>query len=364
MNFETLGSHTENSYVFKGSKNTPFLAPRGVFTSNGHLFVSDTGRNRVFIWYKIPTLEYQEPDVVLGQLEIDHSKRNSGGAASPNTLQYPSGIWSDGEKLIVADAWNHRVLIWNSLPTENGQAADVVLGQPNFESNLPNVVGIGNNPSSQTLNWPYGVFSDGYSLWVADTGNRRVLFYKEIPFSNFASADQVIGKSDFITRDYENHEPIWPYAVKVNSKNQLIITDTQFYRSLLWNNANEAFLKRADILIGQIDFDANGQNQFGLFPSSKSLNWTYDSCFYKNGLLINDTGNSRILWFENIPKSHNVEATAVIGKRDFVTGSENKETLNGTSSSLYWPFSITTEKNKLFIADTGNHRLVITELKF
>ena len=46
-----------------------------------------------------------------------------------------------------------------------------------------------------------------------------------------------------------------------------------------------------------------------------------------------------------------------------ITGSENKETLMGTSSSLYWPFSITTKENKLIIADTGNHRVVITDLK-
>ncbi|MEP3210879.1 MAG: hypothetical protein ABJN95_16950 [Maribacter sp.] len=363
MNFETLGPHVTNSYVFKGSEKMPFLAPRGVFTANNHLFISDTGRNRVFIWNNIPTSEYQEPDVVLGQLEIEDTGRNSGGSVTASTLHYPSGIWSNGKVLIVGDAWNHRVLIWNTLPTKNGQAADVVLGQADFKSNLTNYKGIGNDPSSQTLNWPYGVFSDGQCLWIADTGNRRILFYNEIPKSNFAKADKVIGKPDFTTRDYENNEPIWPYSVKINSKKQMVVADTQFYRNLIWNNADEAFSKPADILIGQTDFDASGQNQFGLFPSSKSLNWTYDACFYKDGLLVNDTGNSRILWFDKIPTNHNVQATAVIGKRDFKTGSENKETLNGTSSSLYWPFSITTDENNLIIADTGNHRVVITELK-
>jgi len=364
MNFDTLGPHVKNSSVFKGSEKMPFLAPRGVFTANKHLFASDTGRNRVFIWKNLPTTEYREPDVILGQSEVSETGRNSGGAVSACTLHYPSGIWSDGKILIVADAWNHRVLIWHSLPTKNGEAADVVLGQPDFNSNQPNVKGIGNDPSAQTLNWPYGVFSDGTCLWIADTGNRRILFYNEIPKSNFTAADKVIGKPDFTTRDYENNEPIWPYSVKINSKKQIIVADTQFYRNLIWNNVDEAFAKPADVIVGQTNFDACGQNQFGLFPSSKSLNWTYDACFYKDGLLVNDTGNSRILWFDKIPKSHNEEASAVIGKRDFKTGSENKETLKGTSSSLYWPFSITTDENKLIIADTGNHRIVLTELKF
>ncbi len=364
MNFDTLGPHVTNSYVFRGSRKVPLLAPRGIFTANNHLFVSDTGRNRVFIWKSMPTSEFQEPDVVLGQLNIEDTGRNSGGDVTANTLLYPSGIWSDGKILVVADAWNHRVLIWHSLPTENGQPADVVIGQPDFNSNQPNAIGIGNNPSAKTLNWPYGVFSDGKSLWIADTGNRRILYYNTIPKSNYAEASKVIGKEDFTTRDYENHQPIWPYSVKVNDKKQMVVADTQFYRNLLWNAWDDAFSKPADIIIGQANFDACGQNQFGLFPSSKSLNWTYDACFYKDGLLVNDTGNSRILWFNEIPKQQNAVATAVIGKRDFNTGSENKETMNGTSSSLYWPFSITTDGNKLIIADTGNHRVVITELKF
>ena len=312
----------------------------------------------------MPTAEFQEPDVILGQSDVSETSRNSGGEITASTLHYPSGVWSDGKLLIVGDAWNHRVLIWHSIPTESGQPADVVVGQPDFNSNQPNVIGIGNDPSAKTLNWPYGIFSDGNSLWIADTGNRRILFYNDIPKTNYVAADKVIGKANFETRDYENLEPIWPYSVKVNAKKQMVVADTQFYRNLIWNNVDEAFLKPADVIVGQVDFDACGQNQFGLFPSPKSLNWTYDACFYKDGLLVNDTGNSRILWFESIPENNNIEATAVIGKRDFKTGSENKETLQGTSSSLYWPFSLSTQGNKLIIADTGNHRVVITDLKF
>ncbi|MCH2215156.1 MAG: hypothetical protein MK086_08305 [Flavobacteriales bacterium] len=362
MNFETLGDQVENPYLFRGPEGTPFLAPRGVYVANGMLFVSDTGRNRVFIWNQLPSSEFAEPDVVLGQSDSDSVGRNAGGVVTADTLQYPSGIWSDGEKLLVADAWNHRVLVWHKMPTRNGQPADVVIGQPDFTSNQPNVEGIGKDPNAKTLNWPYGLYSDGTQLWIADTGNRRVLYFEEIPTKNYSLADGVIGKPDMNTRDYENYEPIWPYSVKVNSSGQIIVSDTQFYRCHFWNHFQEAFEKPADIIIGQPDFDACGQNQFGLFPSSRSLNWTYDACFYKGGILVNDTGNSRILWFEKIPEANNPIAIAVIGKRDFTTGSENSETVMGTSSSLYWPFSITTADSKIVIADTGNHRIVIADL--
>ncbi len=362
MDVTTLGDHVSGAYTFKGSKQKPFLAPRGVAVMKGKLFVSDTGQNRVFIWNQLPTTEFQEPDVILGQLDVQDAERNSGGTVSASTLLYPSGLWSDGQKLIVADAWNHRVLIWHSIPETNGTPADVVLGQPDFESNKVNVKGISSAPSDKTLHWPYGVYSDGKQLWVADTGNRRILFFGTIPEDSFTSADGVIGQPDFTSKDYENDQPVWPYAVAVGKNGTIAVPDTQFYRILLWNTYKNAPSRRADVIIGQEHFDASGQNQFGLFPSATSLNWTYDVCFFKNGLLVCDTGNSRILYYKNLPKVNNAKADAVIGKRDFVTGSENKDTQLGTQSSLYWPFSIAAVEHQLIIADTGNHRLVIADL--
>ena len=147
--------------IFKGAEDSPLLAPRGVFLINNQLLVADTAQNRLFIWNKLPSSEFQNPDIVLGQEAKAKTGRNASGTVSASSLFYPSGIWSDGEKLIVADAWNHRVLIWLEMPTEDGQAADVVVGQPDFESNQPNIEGISHSPSAYSLNWPYGVFSDG-----------------------------------------------------------------------------------------------------------------------------------------------------------------------------------------------------------
>lgn len=352
----------ESSLVFRGDEGNPLLAPRGVWTVNDKLIIADTGQNRVFIWNKTPESEYATPDIVLGQLETTDTGRNSGHEVSANTLQYPSGVWSDGQKLIVADAWNHRVLIWLIFPTKNGQSADVVLGQPDFEHNQPNVKGIGSNPSAKSLNWPYGVFSDGQKLWIADTGNRRVLYFDNIPTNSFQKADKVIGKPSFEERDYENHEPIWPYSVRVSPNGQMSVVDTQYYRTLLWHDWQSAFNKPADVIIGQADFESNGQNQFSLFPKENSLNWVYDSFFYKNGLIIADTGNSRLLWFENIPTENASNADNLIGQERFNIGSENANTRYGTDKQLYWPFSLCISENLIFIADTGNHRIIIFKL--
>ena len=54
---------------------------------------------------------FQKPNVILGQKDDHQMDRNAGEEVSGSSLQYPSGIWTNGEKIIVADAWNHRVLV-------------------------------------------------------------------------------------------------------------------------------------------------------------------------------------------------------------------------------------------------------------
>ncbi|HFC00085.1 MAG TPA: hypothetical protein ENJ53_04705 [Phaeodactylibacter sp.] len=360
----SLKKIVSKTHIFKGDEDSPLLAPRGVFLAKNKLLVADTAQNRLFIWNELPTTEFQKPDIVLGQITKSATGRNSKGKVNASSLFYPSGIWSDGKKLMVADAWNHRVLIWNEMPSENGQPADVVVGQPDFGSNDPNVKGISSPPSAQSLNWPYGVFSDGKQLWIADTGNRRVLYYEKIPTANFAAADKVIGKPNFTERDYEPTEPIWPYSVKVSPSGEMAITDTQYYRILIWKNWKTAIDKKADVIIGQSSFEGNGQNQFGWFPKANTLNWCYDTCFYNDGIWVADTGSSRILWFENTPTTHNAEANNLLGQDNFTTGSENKNTIWSTEGSLYWPFQLCVEGNTLVAADTGNHRVIIYDLNF
>lgn len=366
---EALPPVTGPQHLFRGDEASPLLAPRGVALAQDRLIVADTGQNRVFVWDNYPELVAQSqafapPTVVLGQVDAQGTGRNAGGTADASSLHYPSGIWSDGQRLIVADAWNHRVLIWHEFPTVAGQPADTVLGQPDFQSAEPNVTGVGSTPSARSLNWPYGLTSDGTRLWVADTGNRRILVYDQIPTQHYAPADAVIGKPNFTERDYENEDPIWPYSVKISPSGALVVADTQYYRCLLWRDWRTALTQRADVLIGQPDPAANGMNQYDLFPRADTLSWCYDACFYGEGLWVADTGNSRILWFAEWPDRSAPPATNLLGKPHFRVGSENAATVFGTEAELYWPFSISIENNWLALADTGNHRLTLQQILF
>lgn len=350
--------------IFLGDPESPFLAPRGVFVHGTKLLVSDTGQNRVFIWNQIPTATQQKPDFVIGQADSKNTGRNSGGDASAQSLQYPSAVWTDGQCLIVADAWNHRVLIWNSFPDQHNQCADVVLGQDDFLGSLPNKKGVNTDPTASSLYWPYGIAVYEGNLFIADTGNRRVLIFKQIPNHSGASADFVIGQEDFEGRGYDSKNAIWPYAVNLGPNGELAITDTQYYRVLLWDRWENALTEQAKCIIGQPTFDANGQNQFGLHAASNTLSWCYFASFYKDGIFVGDTGNSRILWFENTPHQNGASADSLIGKPDFFTGSEFADTVFGTEKSMYWPFSfcLVPSMNKLVVADTGNHRITIFDI--
>lgn len=357
-------SPTQDQKIFLGSPDTPLLAPRGVFLVNNTLWVADTAQNRVFAWHNADSLPtHALPDLVLGQQEATATGRNAGEQVSAASLQYPSAIWSDGQRLIVADAWNHRVLIWHSAPRQNGQPADVVLGQPDFSRNEPNAKGVGAAPDARTLYWPYGVFSDGQGLWVADTGNRRTLYFDQIPTASFSPADAVIGKTSFEERDYDNQDAVWPYSVKVSPQGVLAITDTQFCRVLIWKDWRTALHQKADHILGQPDMDSNGINQYGLFPDAHTLNWCYDTAFFQNGIFVADTGNSRVLGYQDIPGQNAAAAQSLLGKLHFRMGGEQADHAPASEKSLYWPFSVNVDGHRLAIADTGNHRIVLATLK-
>jgi len=202
--FTTLGSadvHAQNASSMRG--------PQGVWIQNGKLFVADTTNNRVLIWNSIPTSNNQPADIVLGQPNFTSVGLPSQAAA--NNMSGPVSVTSDGTRLYVADLGFNRVLIWNHIPTSNGQPADVVVGQPDMNSSTANnktklcaSVGTDSNGNPQypdrcaaTLDFPRYALSDGTRLFVADGGNDRVLIFNSIPTSNGASANIVLGQDDF-----------------------------------------------------------------------------------------------------------------------------------------------------------------------
>jgi hypothetical protein len=202
----------------------------GLLVVNGKLFVSDRNNNRIMIWNSIPTTNGADANVVIGQPDFV----SSDAATTRTGLDEPEGLWSDGTKLVVADFMNNRVLIWNTIPTTNGALADVVVGQPDFTS-----FDSAEPPTSQSLDRPGGVASDGTSLYVEDSGNNRILVFNTFPTSNNPAADIVLGQPDFTHNQSNGGMPSaqtlgFPFGLSLIGT-QLIVDDESNSRFLIFS---------------------------------------------------------------------------------------------------------------------------------
>ena len=205
MGQDNLEENEANRRGLVGSGSLFF--PAGICSGDDqHVFVADKDNHRVLIWKKIPFSDGWNADISLGQLGMDERDANRGDFENvqQDTLSFPTGVFYDVEndKVFVVDQGNNRVLIWNSLPRDTGQPADVVIGQKDFVSRSPNM-GKGENRASQdSMYFPRDVIAGKTGLFVSDSGNNRVLYWKEIPTENGQPADMVFGQTNF----YDNKQ--------------------------------------------------------------------------------------------------------------------------------------------------------------
>jgi len=208
MGQDNLEENEANRQGLVGSGSLFF--PAGICSGDDqHVFVADKDNHRVLIWKKIPFSDGWNADISLGQLGMDERDANRGDFENvqQDTLSFPTGVFYDVEndKVFVVDQGNNRVLIWNSLPRDTGQPADVVIGQKDFVSRSPNM-GKGENRASQdSMYFPRDVVAGKTGLFVSDSGNNRVLYWKEIPAENGQPADMVFGQTNFFDNRYNRY---------------------------------------------------------------------------------------------------------------------------------------------------------------
>jgi Chitobiase/beta-hexosaminidase C-terminal domain/NHL repeat len=193
--------------------------------SPNRFYVFDSANNRILGFYGFrpanPDGSFPPADIVIGQPTLwDHGAANGNNTVflppSDRTLAllpFPyvsstaeaprSGMMATDSQgnLYVADLCNNRILKFND-PFATDSVADDVWGQTSFTTRSRPAT-----PSASSLNlqWEYGttigVFSAGVdvdasnNLWVADSGNNRVLRFP--PGSK--SANLVLGQSTFTT---------------------------------------------------------------------------------------------------------------------------------------------------------------------
>ena len=200
MGQDNLEENEANRQGLVGSGSLFF--PAGIFSGDDqHVFVADKDNHRVLIWKKIPFSDGWNADISLGQIGMDERDANRGDFdnVQQDTLSFPTGVFYDVEndKVFVVDQGNNRVLIWNRLPRDTGQPADVVIGQKDFISRSPNMGKGEGRASNESMYFPRDIVVGKMGMFVSDSGNNRVLYWKEVPTENGQPADMVFGQTNF-----------------------------------------------------------------------------------------------------------------------------------------------------------------------
>jgi hypothetical protein len=342
---------------------TTLFAPRSACVSaDGNLWVADTGHHRLLGWKGLPGEDGAAAEVLVGQPHFAHEGRNALGPPGAATCNVPTGVTACGSGLALADSWNHRVLIWYEPPRKRNQPADLVLGQNAFDSVEPN--GGLAQPGANTMFWPFGVAWDGKNLWVADTGNRRVLIWNGLPPHPGAAADLVLGQSDFSCRDENggfnpsNRSMRWPHGISFPGGGTCI-ADAGNNRLMIWQRAPTKNGQECDVILGQVRADLVDHNQSDYWPSAAALNMPYAVTTIGAWLVAADTANSRLLaWPETALRNGGMAASRLAGQPQWDAKGDNRWK-PPARDSLCWPYGLASDGTFAIIADAGNNRVLL-----
>ncbi|MFS8640044.1 MAG: NHL repeat-containing protein [Symbiobacteriaceae bacterium] len=328
-------------------------APRGVYLDERVLVVADTGNHRVLIWHGRPERDHQPADVVLGHEDFE--------SEGPGLLHLPTAVAVVEGYLVVADAWHHRLLVWDGVPERNGRPPDAVIGQAGLEGTAPNA---GGATPATGLRWPYGfAFVDGW-FYVADTGNRRVLGWRGIP-DGLRPPDVVLGQPDAASSEENRGRGVgpdsfrWPHAL-VGDGATLYVADAGNHRVLGFTPPPWAD-RPADLVLGQEDFDRAFELP-DVPQGPRRMRFPYGVALCGNYLAVADTANNRVLLFGGPPRrGAYLPACHVIGQADFDGTGENRWQAVARDT-LCWPYGLWGHGDLLAIADSGNNRVVLWRL--
>lgn len=320
----------------------------GIATDGEKFYLADYGNNRVLGWNSIPSSSSVSPDFILGQ--INPTSSTPGTAADRFAL--PAGVAVSGSKLVLADAGNNRVLIWNSLPTSN-LPADVVLGQADFTTNDPLA-------SATGLSFPAAVMVANNQLFVADQNNNRVLIWKSLPTVSASAADVVLGQRDFTTNAAGDEEDglnnpagLWTDGFR------LLVGDSGNNRVLYWAQVPRVSGADATYVIGQADF---ARTTAGV--GAASMRTPYGIASDGTRIYVADAGNNRMLKFDAFPIASGAVALDVYGQNSFEARTPNDDDQDGVADdtpsarTLSSPTGVTYAGGVLYVSDRNNHRVL------
>jgi sugar lactone lactonase YvrE len=315
------------------------------------VFVSDVFGHRVLRYGSAEALQSDAvPEAVLGQRDTFASDP----ATTPNTLRGPTGITVDGSgRLWVADTGNRRILRFDHASSlASGAAAAGVLGQDSFFSSTPGT-------AANRLDGPGALAVDNAGrLWVADTGNHRILRWNNAATrANGAAAEGVLGQTGFTTGDPGTT------ATTLNSPVALALEESGGTLVRLWagDRGNRRVLAynspaakpnggAADKVLGQSSFTTATLSPASAttFPGIGAL------AMQGADLWLADIGAHRVVRFAAAgTKGNGGGADSVIGQANFTTTATG-----GAPEAVKASHGLAVSDTRLWIADQENQRVV------
>ena len=338
-------------------------APRGVWTDGERVVVADTGNHRVLVWHSWPDHDGAPADTVIGQPDLTSEGPAAGGADTVRGLNLPTGVGVVDGDLVVADGWHHRLLRYDGIPHDDFAVPVAVLGQGTPDAVEANR---GGEPGPTTLYWPFGFGAVAGRFWVADTGNRRVLGWDGTAFPDADRVpDVVLGQTTAFERGDNRGGEQGPASFRwphaVAGDDDVLYVADAGDHRVLGWSPPPSADEPATLVLGQQDFAAFDEFKNRAQGASR-LRFPYAVVLRADRLIVADTSNNRVLVWDDAPRSGaGAPADHVLAQPDMDANGENRWDAVA-DDSLCWPYGLSAAGDLLAVADSGNNRVTFWRL--
>lgn len=300
--------------------------------TNNYLYTVDSVQYRASV-YDLATITDGESSIdILGQTVNNDGVTDEYGWGGENDgpgtggFNFGSGVNvgslaydKNNHKLFVPDRGNHRILIFNLDVNNNliDKLPDNILGQTSYYRN--------NSGSTATgLNQPRATAYDEVNnrLFVADTGNHRVLVYDMNTITDGEAAVNVLGQPNLTTTtsgltQAKLNQPIGlAYATTTG---QLVVADSGNHRVIIYDiSGGITNGQNASAVLGQTLYTTNTT---GLSQSAMNTPSSVEVDTVGNRIFVADSSNRRVLIFNTLTPTNGQNADVVLGQPDFTTNS-------------------------------------------
>jgi uncharacterized protein (TIGR03437 family) len=341
------------------------------------LYIADSGNNRV-LGYQFTTqmTPGSYADIILGQPDRFSNLAGGPGSGRSTGLNAPSALAVDSAgNVYVADTGNNRIIRFpkpSLQPNSPSPLPDLVLGQQSFNGRTANSGGIGSATLSLSVSGAprNGIaFDSAGNLWVADTGNNRVLSYPAGVLKSGAlgpAATIVVGQNDFMsttaaTSNMSKTALANPQGVSFDPAGHLLVADGAS-RVVVYPPGITASGTVAIRIVGVDTSQPTTQatqiqlaNPLGVVGTSA-------------GVIVADSLNNRVLLFPPVAQwsaessQFSPSATEVIGQNSYVLSTANQGNGDASASSFNVPVDVASSGSELYVCDFQNNRILVFPL--